>query len=64
MINQVFCMAGEPQAWVNTGLGMGIILTMPDQMKPAIESSGVVVQGFCGISAMPVSAKASPHGLW
>jgi hypothetical protein len=63
VINQVFCMARGRQARMDTGLGMGIILTMPDQMTPVIESSVEVVQGFCGSSAMPVSAKKSPlHG--
>jgi len=49
-------MAREPQAWVHSGLGMGIILTMPDQMTPVIESSVVMAQVFCSSSAMPVSA--------
>ena len=53
MINQVFCMAIEPQAWVHSGLGMGIILTMPDQMTPVIESSVVMAQVSCSSSAMP-----------
>ena len=37
---------------------MGIILTMPDQMTPVIESSVVMAQVFCSSRAMPVSAAA------
>lgn len=39
VINQVFCMARRLQAWSTQGLRARIILTMPDQMTPVIESS-------------------------
>ena len=59
VINQVFCMAKGRQARMDTGLGMGIILTMPDQMTPVIASSVVVDQGFCGRGSDLVQAQRS-----
>ena len=56
MISQVFCMARKRQTRVSAGLGMGIILTMPDQMTLVSESSVEMGHASPPGSVMVVSA--------
>ena len=65
VISQVFCMARKRQAGAKAGLGMGIILTMPDQMSPVSESSVEVGHALFSGSDMVVSvAVPCPFVAW
>ena len=65
MISQVFCMARKCQAGAKAGLGMGIILTMPDQMSLVSESSVEVGRASFSGSDMVVSvAVPCPFVAW
>ena len=65
MISQVFCMARKRQAGAKAGLGMGIILTMPDQMSLVSESSVEVGRASFSGSDMVVSvAVPCPFVAW
>ena len=65
MISQVFCMARKRQTRVSAGLGMGIILTMPEQMTLVSESSVEMARAsFPGSDMVVAVAVSCPFVAW